>query len=70
MFPSRNEIDVTNSKSDNPKYSHNIFETIKEIKYFLQNNLIFCPSCNTHLAPNMINLNEITIVCENQYVRI
>jgi len=69
MFPSKNEMDVTNPV-DNPKNSHNIFEIIKDIKYFLQNNIIFCPSCNTHLTPNLINLNEITIVCENQYVRI
>jgi hypothetical protein len=69
MFRNKNEMDALNSISNDSNNHINPLETINDMKNFLQNNLIFCPSCNTHLTPNWINLNEITLVCENQYVR-
>ena len=54
----------------NKRNMDNPIEMINDIKTFLHNNLIFCSSCNTRLTPNWINLDEIMINCENQYVNI
>jgi len=47
----------------------NHLDISNEIKTLLQNNLIFCPSCNTHLTPYWMNLKDIAIICGNQYVK-